>query len=307
MHICLILFPGFHMLAYALVVQVLRLANLCAGQQLFTWDVLSMTGQAVSEDGLSVPAPAADWTAAPGYDLVLLCAGARALDHLPMGLRSFLIQADRAGATLGGIEAGGLVLARLGLLAGREAVIDLSATPGFTEKFPDVALSPRSFCYDRRRLTTGGGLAAGDAMLAWVGRVQSTALAVQVAESLERGHLRDTGQTQRLSQTSDPVLDRMQAIMATHLDDPLPLERIAEELDLSLKQLRRICRQTLNKTPAQIYLEMRLERAQQLVQDTDLPVSDVAQATGFASPSAFTRSYKALYKEPPRSTRAARR
>ena len=307
MHVCLILVPGFRLLAVSLVQEVLRMANAAAGQDLFTWELRSIAGhQTDSTDGIAIPAPQADWSAAQGHDLILVCAGPRPFSHLPMGLRAFLMRGDRAGTTLGGLDGGGMILARLGLLNGREAVLDLALEPGLTEKFPEIALSDRSFAFDRQRLTTAGGLAAGDAMLAWIGRVHAPALAAQVGDMLERGHLADTADCQSLPRATDPVLERMQAIMATHLADPIPLDQIASELDLSMKQMRSRCRKALGMTPAQVYLELRLERAGQLVQETGLSVHDIAGATGFASPSAFTRSYRARFGEPPRLVRRAR-
>lgn len=307
MHVCLILVPGFRLLVLSLVQEVLRLANDAAGQDLFTWELRSIAGDAtLSAEGVEMPAPQADWAAAQGHDLVLVCAGPRPFSHLPMGLRAFLMRAAKAGTTLGGLDGGGMVLARLGLLNGREAVLDLSLEPGFPEKFPDVALSDRSFAFDRQRLTTAGGLAAGDAMLAWIGRVHAPALAATVGDLLERGHLADTADCQTLPRATDPLLERMQAIMATHLADPITLEQVADELDLSMKQMRSRCRKALGLTPAQLYLELRLERAAQLVHETGLSVHDIAGATGFASPSAFTRSYRERFGEPPRLVRRAR-
>ena len=73
-----------------------------------------------------------------------------------------------------------------------------------------------------------------------------------------------------------------------------------------MKQMRSRCRKALGLTPAQLYLELRLERTAQLVHETGLSVHDIAGATGFASPSAFTRSYRERFGEPPRLVRRAR-
>jgi AraC family carnitine catabolism transcriptional activator len=304
MHVCLILFPGFQMLAYVLAREVLRVANKCAGQDLFTWETRSVTGDSVkASDGTMVATGPINWHGETGFDLILLCAGYDPLHHLPMGLRAFLARADKAGATLGGLDTGSMVMAKLGLLNGREAVLHHEAEPGFREQFPDIAISDRIYAFDRQRLTTAGGVATADAMLAWIGRVHSTALAAKTADALAHGRIRDTGEGQRLPKTADPLLDQMQGIMATHLEDPLSLDRVAAELGLSQKQLRLRCRKGLNQTPAQIYLGLRLDRAAQLVKDTELSVLDVATATGFASPSSFTRSYKARFGSSPRMQR----
>jgi AraC family carnitine catabolism transcriptional activator len=307
MHVCLILFPGFRMLTYIFAIEVLRLANTCAGQKLFTWQIRSVTGAPVAaHDGTSVRCDTPDWYGAQGFDLVLLCAGDAPLSHLPMGLRAFLSRAERTGATLGGLETGGLVLAKLGFLDGREAVLPPVAGLDLAEEFPGIALSDSLFAYDRHRLTTAGGLATGDAMLGWIARTQGAALAAQTAGTLAIGRIRDAGEHQRLPRNTDPVLERMRAIMATQMERPVSLSRIAADLDLSPKQLRLRCRKGLNQTPTQIYLSVRLNRAAQLIKETQLSVAEVAVATGFASPSAFARSYRAQFGQSPRMQRHTR-
>ncbi|MBY6114514.1 helix-turn-helix domain-containing protein [Mameliella alba] len=307
MHVCLILFPGFQMLAYVFAREVLRVANKCAGQQLFTWSVRTVSGAPVAaSDGTMVDGDMPDWHGAQGFDLVLLCAGYDPLKSLPMGLRAFLNRADAAGATLGGLDTGGMILAKLGFLNGREAVLHHEAVPGMLEDFPDIALSDNLYAFDRQRLTTAGGVATGDAVLAWIARVQSPALASRTADALAHGRIRDAGECQKLAVSADPLLERMMAIMAARIENPIPVERVAAELGLSPKQLRLRCRKGLNQTPAQVYLGLRLDRAAQLVSETELSVLDIALAAGFASPSAFTRSYHARFGTPPRDQRRAR-
>ncbi|WP_323770249.1 GlxA family transcriptional regulator [Antarctobacter sp.] len=308
MHVCLILFPGFPMLTFVLAREVLHLANHCAGQQLFTFQTRTVAGAPVAAaDGTTMHGDQPDWHGAQGFDLVLLCAGKDPLTSLPMGLRAFLNRADATGATLGGLDGGALILAKLGFLSGRTAVLDQAALADLVPDCDDIAITEGTFSCDRQRLTTAGGIATGDAVLAWIARAHSPSLAARVAESLAHGRIGQAGAQQRLVQAIDPLLDRMQAIMAAHIENPLPVERVAAELELSPKQLRLRCRKGLSQTPAQIYTGLRLDRAAQLISTTELSVQEVARAAGFASPSAFTRSYRARFGAPPRSQRRARR
>ena len=55
MHVCLILFPGFQMLAFVFAREVLRVANKCAGQDLFTWQTRTVSGAPVAaSDGTEI-------------------------------------------------------------------------------------------------------------------------------------------------------------------------------------------------------------------------------------------------------------
>ncbi len=102
----------------------------------------------------------------------------------------------------------------------------------------------------------------------------------------------------------DPALSKMRAIMVDTIDAPIALTEIAEKIGLSPKQLRLRCKKILGTTPAQAYLELRLDHARELVTATALSVADIARFTGFASPSAFTRSYKRAFGQSPREERA---
>lgn len=220
-----------------------------------------------------------------------------------MGLRGFLARAEQAGATLAGFDGGVTILAALGYLDGYQAVHPNSTTEEEAEILARVASCGQIFSFDRGRLTAKTGLAAGDALLAWIARVLAPDVAKQISDKLSLGRFREDGDTRHLPRVEDPVLARMQSIMVTHLGDTLPLTQIAFDLDLSPKQLRLRCRKGLGQTPTQVYLKLRLDRAEQLVRDTVLSVEEVAQATGFTSPSAFTRSFKSHFGAPPRVIR----
>ncbi|MCT4555395.1 MAG: helix-turn-helix domain-containing protein [Pelagimonas sp.] len=266
-----------------------------------------MSGEPVSSaEGLRVAPDVTGWDGGEALDLVMLGAGFDPLQHLPMGLRGFLSRADAKGATLGGFEAGAVVLAELGLLKSHQAVLVEEARPHMRENWPEIALSEAPISFDRARLTAGGGLASGEAMLAWIAHAVSPALAAQVSAALALGRIEEAGQHQEMAQSDDPILTRMLAIMASQLQDPLPLDSVARALEISPKQMRSRCQKGLGKTPQHAYLDLRLQRARQLIANTELPVQDIAQATGFASSSAFTRSYRTRYGETPRSERAAR-
>ncbi|MCT4559439.1 MAG: helix-turn-helix domain-containing protein [Pelagimonas sp.] len=304
MHVCLILFPGFPLLAYVLLREVLETANACARRDLFSLEVRKVTDRAnTAVDGTTVPCATIDWDGAQGFDLVLLCAGAAPLDHLPMGLRGFLARAENAGGTLGGLGSAGLILAKLGLLKGREAVLDPTSISDAPEWLENIAVTERPFAFDRQRLTASGGIAVVEALLAWIGRVHSLDLAAQTGDAMAFGRVKQTSQDLNLSHRADPLLDQMQSIMTTQLETPLPLGRIASELGISQKQLRTRCRNAMGQTPAQIYLHLRLERAEHLLRDTARPIQEIASATGFSSPSSFSRSFKAQFGQSPRALR----
>lgn len=308
MHICFVLHPKFQMLAYVLASEILRIANRNAGQSLFTWETRSATSQPVqASNGRIVVPDATGWADTVACDLVLVLAGYDPMAVCPPGLGAFLRRAARSGADLGGVDTGVSILAAFGLLNGARVAMHHEAEAGFREIWPDVVLSDGIYCFDRNRLSAAGGTATGDAMLAWIAGRVSAAFAEDVAEDLIHGSIRPPSDRQQHPDTHDPLLEAMRARMLSHIDAPLSISRIADHLGVSMKRLRGRCCKTLGKTPSDYYLHVRLSHARNLLEATDMPVTEVALATGFGSHSGFTKAFRQCFGKTPRAVQQAAR
>jgi len=74
---------------------------------------------------------------------------------------------------------------------------------------------------------------------------------------------------------------------------------------VSQRQLERLCKRYLGATPAQYYVQLRLERARRMLRQTDMSVAEVAIACGFVSLSHFAKVYRRHYGLSPREDRKA--
>ncbi|MDJ0823164.1 MAG: AraC family transcriptional regulator [Paracoccaceae bacterium] len=74
--------------------------------------------------------------------------------------------------------------------------------------------------------------------------------------------------------------------------DPRIMADYADALDVTPTHLTRACRDCCGKTAADILVERRLYEARHLLETTDQPIGDIAQALGFASAAYFTRFIK---------------
>ncbi len=72
---------------------------------------------------------------------------------------------------------------------------------------------------------------------------------------------------------------------------------------LSTRQLERLFRKYLSRSPARYYLELRLNRARLLLLQTNMSVIDVALACGFVSASHFSKCYRDFFGHTPRKER----
>ncbi len=83
------------------------------------------------------------------------------------------------------------------------------------------------------------------------------------------------------------------------LDDKAGLEEIADQFELSSRQIRRIVQKELGVPPIQLLLTRRLLLAKQLLTETTLPITEVAFASGFSSLRRFNDAFDRRYGMPP--------
>ena len=83
----------------------------------------------------------------------------------------------------------------------------------------------------------------------------------------------------------------------------ISVESLASACNLSVSALERRFRKYLNKTPRQYIVEVRLDRARQLLLETDKPIGAIAMETGFSDHSHFTRTFHRYYGIAPRDKR----
>ena len=91
--------------------------------------------------------------------------------------------------------------------------------------------------------------------------------------------------------------------MDAHAADEMSLDDLARAADLSPFHLLRVFRQAIGITPHQYLMRVRLQRAIALLRDTQLPVIDVAYASGWADLSNFNRAFRRELRCSPRELR----
>ena len=87
--------------------------------------------------------------------------------------------------------------------------------------------------------------------------------------------------------------------MEGNIEEPVSPAELASDVGLSTRQLERLFRRYLNRSPKRYYMELRLQKARNLLMQTDMSVINVALACGFTSPSHFSKCYRAQYETTP--------
>ena len=79
----------------------------------------------------------------------------------------------------------------------------------------------------------------------------------------------------------------------------ISLKEFVEQFHLSEKYISRYFKEHFHITLSQYVTYLRLEHAKQLLQDTDIPVTDVAMQSGYQNVSYFIRSFQKAYAVSP--------
>ena len=308
--ISFLLLPGFSAIGFMSAVEPLRVANRFRGE-LYRWHILSADGAPVSaSNGISLNAEAA-FADVAHVGTVFVVAGFEPLACYTRALGDWLRRLDRAGATLGGIDTGSFILAEAGLF--REAdrlTLHWEALSAFSERYPALQASQELFEIGARRITCAGGTASIDMMLDLIGRSHGDALASAVSEQFVLSRIRQRSDHQRMEIAArygvhNRKLIQVIGVMEQHMEEPLAPAELAQEIGVTRRQLERLFCSALKDTPTHFYLQLRLNRARELLQQTDMTITSVCVACGFESPSHFSRTYRARFGASPRRDRSA--
>ncbi|OAN75516.1 AraC family transcriptional regulator [Jannaschia sp. EhC01] len=309
-----VLLDQFTMLCFSSAVEALRIANRMSGQKLYEWTL-------VGEGGEDAQCSAGIWFRLDSDleevtrdDVVLLCGGIDVASATTKRLLSWIRREARKGPMIGGLCTAGYTLARAGLLDGKRATIHWENQDSFAEEFEEVTLTKSVFVVDGNRITTAGGTASIDLMLKLIAEDHGEDLANLVADQLIYTSIRTDQDTQRLSIPTrigvrHPKLGQVIRMMEQNIEDPISPAQLAMDVGMSTRQLERLFRRYLNRSPKRYYMELRLGKARNLLMQTDMSVINVALACGFASPSHFSKCYRAHYDTTPyreRGSHAAR-
>ncbi len=306
-----LLLPAFSMLGFVSAVEPLRVANRFQ-KDLYRWHILSVDGGPVTaSNGMSLNAEGALDTVASAPSLFIV-GGFNPLGHYTPALGHWLRRLDRAGTLLGAIDTGCFVLAEAGLLQRQKITLHWEAISAFVERYPALAamVTQELFEIDGQRTTSAGGTASIDMLLALMERKHGHALATAVSEQFVLGRIRNPSDHQRMQIAARYGIHNKKTIqvvseMERHMEDPLSPDALADSIGVTRRQLERLFATHLHDTPSHFYLGLRLDRARQLLQQTEMRTIEVSVACGFGSPSYFSRAYRSRFHCPPKQDRSA--
>ncbi len=299
-----LLLENFTLVAFAGAIEPLRIANRMAGRTHYEWQVLSETGRPVAASNGVVVQADGGLGELERETAIIVVGGLQVKQAISRPILTWLRREARRGMAIGAVCTGAQVIAEAGLLDGRRCTIHWENRDSFEEDFPDIELTPNVYVIDRDRYTAAGGAASTDLMLKLIAQRHGAELANLVADQMIHTSIRSDKDEQRLSIPTrigvrHPKLATVIHRMEEHIEEPVSPTILARDVGMSTRQLERLFRRYLNRSPKRYYMELRLGKARNLLMQTDMSVINVALACGFASPSHFSKCYRALYKITP--------
>jgi transcriptional regulator GlxA family with amidase domain len=310
-----VLMEHFTLLSFSSALDALRIANRMSGKKLYDWTFIGENEEFVSCSAGTQFKLDTTLIELHRDDTILLCGGTTIQESTTKKLIGWLRREARRGIIIGGLCTAAYPMAKAGLLDGKKATIHWENQDSFAEEFLEVELTKTVFVCDGNRYTTAGGTSSIDLLLKIIADDHGEELANAVADQMIYSSIRTDQDTQRLSVPTrigvrHPKLSKVIQMMEINLEEPMSPSILAKDVGMSTRQLERLFRRYLDRSPKRYYMELRLQKARNLLMQTDMSVINVALACGFASPSHFSKCYRAHYDTTPyreRGSHAAKR
>jgi len=299
-HFAFILVDEFSHIAFSCAVEPLRIANLVSGKPLYDWSFISENGATATSSNGSVTQVHYGYDNIPKNDRLFVLSGIHVHGKATASLLNTLRRERTKGSNIGALCSGAHILAKAGFLDGKQAAIHWEFHDSFMEEFPEINLVRNVFVSDEKFITASGGTATADLMLNLIECAHGHDLSVAVADQMVYNAVRDATAEQRVSLQSrhgmrNTHMAKAIQKMSDTLENPVSPAAIADEIGISTRQLERLFGKYLNCSPKKYYVEMRLEKARNLLLQTNSSITEIAFACGYESPGHFSRVYRAAF------------
>ena len=99
------------------------------------------------------------------------------------------------------------------------------------------------------------------------------------------------------------LIEKAKFFMREHLEGPLNMKQLVKELSISYSKFRKIFKEITGQSPNQYHMNLRLDKAKELLNTTHLNITEVAYQSGFESVFYFSKLFKIKNKMSPKAYR----
>ncbi|BCT35742.1 AraC family transcriptional regulator [Pseudomonas protegens] len=214
-------------------------------------------------------------------------------------LVSWLRQQHAAGATLGGVCVGSILLAESGLLDGRSATTHWTSAKAFAARYPQVHLeADQPIVDDGDLITTAGLMAWAELGLRLVDRLLGPSIASATARFLVMEHSDSASQCGSnfapILNHGDGAILKLQHWLQANGAVDVSLPTMAQQAGLEERTLLRRFRAATGLKPTQYCQHLRVGKAREMLEFTNGTIDHIAWTVGYQDPATFRSLFKKI-------------
>jgi AraC family carnitine catabolism transcriptional activator len=181
------------------------------------------------------------------------------------------------------------------------------AAPGYRELFGDSIALERLYSHEGNLHSSAGAMSTLDLMLHLIEELRGKTIADRIAYVFNHQRLPDTTRKPSRAEGAiahiDARLGRIVSLMQAAIGNPISLNTIYLDAGVEASTARRLFHRVLQQSPRDYYRLLRLQYGKEILQNSGFTVAQIAEMTGFADGSAFSRAYRQVFGTTPGSDR----
>ncbi|MEL0638482.1 helix-turn-helix domain-containing protein [Marinomonas sp. TI.3.20] len=310
--IAFLLLENFSMASFTSSVDALVTANLLSETSVFELKKIGINSISVDSDiNISV---STDLTLTNQinaelfhFDILVVCGGYRcSLKENPI-VSSYISSAVKKKIFLASLWNGIIPIANARVMNGMICAVHPNNHSFMKEKFSSISVTNQTYVIGESIASSSGVNSAQEMMLHLIEKFTDKNLIKSIKQVLSCDKSPSSSNafefydyhSHRLPRSLKLILK----LMKNNIEEPLSIDDLTEYCCLSRRQIERLFKQHLNKTPSKLYLEIRLKHGKDLLIQSNESVTNIALASGFVTSSHFSNRFKELYGMSPRSAR----
>lgn len=108
---------------------------------------------------------------------------------------------------------------------------------------------------------------------------------------------------QRLHREEVERFTQLKEVLLKSVDRPLSLKELSRQFGVNVKKIKTVFKLLYEQSPFDLLLVTRMEKAKELLRDTDLSIDDIGESVGYDNRHSFSKAFKKYAGHPPASYR----
>jgi len=95
----------------------------------------------------------------------------------------------------------------------------------------------------------------------------------------------------------------LKAVLLKSMERPLSLKQLSRQFGVNVKKIKTVFKMLYEQSPFDFLFNTRMEKAKELLRDTDLCIEDIGESVGYDNRHSFSKAFKKYAGHPPASYR----